>query len=63
MGQSVLEYSHPCDHADVKEMLLSSTNNKSPNLIESRSALFRMKSANSARGRNVHHRSANYKVF
>ncbi|CAL8081167.1 unnamed protein product [Orchesella dallaii] len=59
MGQSLLEFSHPCDQGDVKEMLLC---NSSKAVVESRSALFRLKSANSTRGRNVHHRTTNYKV-
>jgi len=60
MGQSLLEFSHPCDQGDVTDMLLSSNNNKS--VAEARSSLFRMKSTNSTRGRNAHHRSSNYKV-
>ncbi|ODN05678.1 Hypoxia-inducible factor 1-alpha [Orchesella cincta] len=59
MGQSLLEFSHPCDHGDVKDMLLC---NSSKAVVESRTALFRLKSANSTRGRNVHHRTTNYKV-
>lgn len=62
MGQSLLEYSHPCDHTDVKEMLHAGSVLLAPACSISKSALFRMKSANSARGRNVHHRTTNYKV-
>ncbi|XP_028160192.1 hypoxia-inducible factor 1-alpha-like isoform X2 [Ostrinia furnacalis] len=56
MGQSVFEFSHPCDHDEVREALRSSGNGR-------RELLLRLKCTLTSKGRNVHLKSASYKVI
>ncbi|XP_061384554.1 hypoxia-inducible factor 1-alpha isoform X4 [Danaus plexippus] len=56
MGQSVFEFSHPCDHEEVREALRSSKDGK-------RDLLLRLKCTLTSKGRNVHLKSASYKVI
>lgn len=59
MGRSIYEFSHPCDHRDVKDLLRVSQNQE--NLIQ-RSALIRLKCTLTAKGSCVHIRAATDKV-
>lgn len=61
MGQSVYNFSHPCDHADMKDLFTVNKNEKE-NYIN-RSCFFRMKCTITAKGRSVHLRAASYKAI
>ncbi|XP_047511271.1 uncharacterized protein LOC125053762 isoform X2 [Pieris napi] len=56
MGQSVFEFSHPCDHDEIREALRASN-------VGRRDMLLRLKCTITAKGRNVHLKSASYKVI
>ncbi|XP_050671992.1 uncharacterized protein LOC126970235 isoform X3 [Leptidea sinapis] len=56
MGQSVFEFSHPCDHEEIREALRS-------NGAGRRDLLLRLKCTLTSKGRNVHIKSASYKVI
>lgn len=65
MGLSIYDFSHPCDHGDIKEMLAvgkKDGKDHEETATTSRSSTFRMKCTITARGRNVHLRAASYKV-
>ncbi|XP_014477700.1 PREDICTED: protein similar isoform X2 [Dinoponera quadriceps] len=61
MGQSVYEYSHPCDHDELRECLSSKPSEKS----EKRACSFflRLKCTLTSKGRKVNLKSASYKVI
>ncbi|XP_059058214.1 hypoxia-inducible factor 1-alpha-like [Achroia grisella] len=56
MGQSVFEFSHPCDHDEIREALRSNGSGR-------RDFLLRLKCTLTSKGRNVHLKSASYKVI
>ncbi|XP_042868035.1 hypoxia-inducible factor 1-alpha-like isoform X2 [Penaeus japonicus] len=56
MGQSLYEYTHPCDHEEVRELVSA----KGPQ--EPRHAFLRLKCTLTAKGRSVNLKSASYKV-
>nr|XP_026489699.1 hypoxia-inducible factor 1-alpha-like isoform X1 [Vanessa tameamea] len=56
MGQSVFEFSHPCDHDEIREALRAGHDGK-------RDLLLRLKCTLTSKGRNVHLKSASYKVI
>lgn len=56
MGQSLYDYTHPCDHEEVRELMT----NKGPQ--EPRHAFLRLKCTLTAKGRSVNLKSASYKV-
>ncbi|XP_045452892.1 hypoxia-inducible factor 1-alpha isoform X1 [Melitaea cinxia] len=56
MGQSVFEFSHPCDHDEIREALRAGKDGK-------RDLLLRLKCTLTSKGRNVHLKSASYKVI
>ncbi|CAK1552316.1 unnamed protein product [Leptosia nina] len=56
MGQSVFEFSHPCDHDEIREALRASN-------VGRRDLLLRLKCTITSKGRNVHLKSASYKVI
>lgn len=60
MGQSVYEYSHPCDHDELRECLCSKPTDKD----EKRACSFflRLKCTLTNKGRKVNLKSASYKV-
>lgn len=60
MGQSVYEYSHPCDHDELRECLSSKPAEKS----DKRACNFflRLKCTLTSKGRKVNLKSASYKV-
>ncbi|XP_029661512.1 uncharacterized protein LOC115234518 isoform X2 [Formica exsecta] len=61
MGQSVYEYSHPCDHDELRECLCSKPTDKD----EKRACSFflRLKCTLTNKGRKVNLKSASYKVI
>ncbi|XP_058242460.1 hypoxia inducible factor 1 subunit alpha a isoform X2 [Hemibagrus wyckioides] len=61
-GQSVFDFTHPCDHEEIREMLVNRTGSckKSRN---DQSRLLRMKCTLTSRGRTVNLRSATWKVL
>ncbi|XP_034941149.1 hypoxia-inducible factor 1-alpha isoform X2 [Chelonus insularis] len=61
MGQSVYEYSHPCDHDEIRECLLM----KPTDVHEKRPCSFfiRLKCTLTSKGRKVNLKSASYKVI
>ncbi|XP_066601535.1 protein similar isoform X2 [Prorops nasuta] len=61
MGQSIYEYSHPCDHDELRECLES----KSLDINEKRVCSFfqRFKCTLTSKGRKVNLKSASYKVI
>ncbi|XP_026315120.1 hypoxia-inducible factor 1-alpha isoform X2 [Hyposmocoma kahamanoa] len=56
MGQSVFEFTHPCDHDEIREALRSTNKGR-------RELLLRFKCTLTSKGRNVHIKSASYKVI
>ncbi|KAF5271116.1 hypothetical protein FQA39_LY08254 [Lamprigera yunnana] len=60
MGQNVYEYSHPCDHDEIKDMLSSRTQQKSD---LPKSFFIRLKCTLTSKGRSVNLKSATYKVI
>lgn len=60
MGQNVFEYSHPCDHEELREILSSKTQEEcnSP-----KSFFIRLKCTLTSKGRSVNLKSATYKVI
>ncbi|XP_059143272.1 hypoxia-inducible factor 1-alpha-like isoform X2 [Physella acuta] len=65
MGQSIYEFTHPCDHDEIKEMLTvkPSAQQKTPSNTENRIFFLRMKCTLTAKGRNVNLKSATFKVM
>ncbi|GLH05607.1 Protein similar [Gryllus bimaculatus] len=60
MGHSIYDFSHPCDHEEIKEILTV----KSPVLPKiPRSFFIRLKCTLTSKGRNVNIKSATYKVI
>lgn len=66
IGQQVWEYSHQCDHAELREML-QGRRGKEPSVEEQvnmhRDLLVRFKCTLTSRGRSVNIKSASYKVL
>ena len=56
MGQSVYEFSHPCDHDEVRDTLNSTEDDNE------RVFFMRFKCTLTRKGRNVNLKSATYKV-
>lgn len=57
MGQSLFDYTHPCDHDEVRDMMATRTTNNQP-----RHAFLRFKCTLTPKGRSVNLKSATYKV-
>jgi len=60
MGQSIFGFTCESDHHDIKNML--AVKKGDDEVTHQRSGLFKMKNTITGRGRNVHLRSASYKV-
>lgn len=58
MGNSVYEFSHPCDHDEIREVLAVKASADSG----FRSFFVRLKCTLTTKGRNVNLKSATYKV-
>lgn len=58
MGQNIYEFSHPCDHEEIKEIVTAKSNaNSIP-----KSFFLRLKCTLTSKGRSVNLKSATYKV-
>ncbi|XP_067276977.1 hypoxia inducible factor 1 subunit alpha a isoform X2 [Pseudorasbora parva] len=64
-GHSVFEFTHPCDHEELREMLAhrNGLSKKTKELHTNRSFLLRMKCTLTSRGRTVNVKSASWKVL
>lgn len=62
MGQSVFDFTHPCDHDEIKEMLTIKQGTQQLASSDSRKFFLRMKCTLTAKGRSVNLKSATYKV-
>ncbi|XP_051773686.1 hypoxia inducible factor 1 subunit alpha a isoform X2 [Ctenopharyngodon idella] len=64
-GHSVFEFTHPCDHEELREMLAhrNGLSKKAKDLHTNRSFLLRMKCTLTSRGRTVNVKSASWKVL
>jgi hypoxia-inducible factor 1 alpha len=60
MGQNIFEYSHPCDHEEIKEILSAKTREESET---PKSFFIRLKCTLTSKGRSVNLKSATYKVI
>lgn len=61
MGQNIYEYTHPCDHDEIREILSSKTQ-ESSSTDERKSFFIRLKCTLTSKGRSVNLKSATYKV-
>ncbi|XP_062851765.1 hypoxia inducible factor 1 subunit alpha a [Trichomycterus rosablanca] len=62
-GQSVFDFSHPCDHEEIREMLVHNRTGSCKKMRDEQSCLFRMKCTLTNRGRTINIRSATWKVL
>ncbi|XP_056619699.1 hypoxia inducible factor 1 subunit alpha b isoform X2 [Triplophysa dalaica] len=63
-GHSIYDFSHPCDHEELREMLVQRTGSKkSKEQNTERSFFLRMKCTLTSRGRTVNIKSATWKVL
>ena len=60
MGHSIYDFTHPCDHTDIKDLFSVDKTDKAD--CQYRSGFFRMKCTITSKGRSVHLRAASYKV-
>ena len=60
LGHSIFDYSHPCDHEEMREVLLEKTNDEEQ--VLDRNFFIRMKCTLTSKGRNINLKSATYKV-
>ncbi|CAG5134818.1 unnamed protein product, partial [Candidula unifasciata] len=63
IGQSVFDFSHPCDHDEIKEMLTIKQGQHQLTSSDTRNFFMRMKCTLTAKGRNANLKSATYKVL
>lgn len=63
IGQQVWEYSHQCDHEELREILTGRRGSKDEQLNMHRDMLMRLKCTLTSRGRSVNIKSASYKVI
>nr|WNN25275.1 hypoxia-inducible factor 1 [Tubulanus polymorphus] len=61
IGLSIYEFSHPCDHDEIREMLLEKPH-QLENSTDERQFFMRMKCTLTNKGKNVNLKSATYKV-
>ncbi|XP_065168818.1 hypoxia-inducible factor 1-alpha-like isoform X2 [Atheta coriaria] len=62
LGQNIYDYSHPCDHDEIKEMI-SIKNKDQFDSEDTKSFFLRLKCTLTAKGRSVNLKSASYKVI
>ncbi|XP_022911748.2 hypoxia-inducible factor 1-alpha isoform X1 [Onthophagus taurus] len=60
MGQTVYEYSHPCDHDEIREILSTKSHGSKQ---DKKSFFIRLKCTLTSKGRSVNLKSATYKVI
>ncbi|BFZ07059.1 hypothetical protein BsWGS_10098 [Bradybaena similaris] len=63
IGQSVFDFTHPCDHDEIKEMLAIKQGQHQTMSSDTRNFFMRMKCTLTAKGRNANLKSATYKVL
>ncbi|CAG5118905.1 unnamed protein product, partial [Candidula unifasciata] len=63
MGQSIYDFTHPCDHDEIKEMLTTRQNPQQSPISNTKNFFIRVKCTLTSKGRNVNLKSATYKVF
>ncbi|XP_044746845.1 hypoxia-inducible factor 1-alpha isoform X2 [Coccinella septempunctata] len=61
MGQNIFDYSHPCDHEEIRELF--SDKAKDDGNDSQKSLFIRLKCTLTSKGRNVNLKSATYKVL
>lgn len=59
MGQNIFEYSHPCDHDEIRDVISARASETS---IAPKSIFIRLKCTLTSKGRSVNLKSATYKV-
>uniref|UniRef100_A0A8C6WRZ8 Endothelial PAS domain protein 1b n=1 Tax=Neogobius melanostomus TaxID=47308 RepID=A0A8C6WRZ8_9GOBI len=62
-GHSIFDFTHPCDHEEIRENLSSGFAKKSKELTTERDFFMRMKCTVTNRGRTVNLKSASWKVL
>lgn len=62
MGQSMFEFTHPCDHEEIREVLSARPHGHKAPVAEERIFYIRIKCTLTSKGRNVNLKSATYKV-
>ena len=63
IGHSVYDYTHPCDHEEVREILSEKGQPGDSSPKEEKSFFMRFKCTVTSKGRNVNIKSASYKVI
>ncbi|KAL3873009.1 hypothetical protein ACJMK2_036172 [Sinanodonta woodiana] len=63
MGQSLLEFVHPCDHDDIQDLLSHKSFSLKSSQTKNHSFFVRFKCTLTSRGRSVNLKSASYKVI
>uniref|UniRef100_A0A0B6YT30 Hypoxia-inducible factor 1-alpha n=1 Tax=Arion vulgaris TaxID=1028688 RepID=A0A0B6YT30_9EUPU len=63
VGQSVFDFTHPCDHDEIKEVLAIKQAQQQLISSDTRNFFMRMKCTLTAKGRNANLKSATYKVL
>ena len=62
MGQSLYDFSHPCDHEEIRDMLSARASTQKSKGTEDKVFFIRLKCTLTSKGRNVNLKSATYKV-
>uniref|UniRef100_A0A8C6MKR6 Endothelial PAS domain protein 1 n=1 Tax=Nothobranchius furzeri TaxID=105023 RepID=A0A8C6MKR6_NOTFU len=62
-GHSIFDFTHPCDHEEIRENLRTNFRKKGKELITERDFFMRMKCTVTNRGRTVNLKSASWKVL
>uniref|UniRef100_A0A5F8G246 Endothelial PAS domain protein 1 n=1 Tax=Monodelphis domestica TaxID=13616 RepID=A0A5F8G246_MONDO len=62
-GHSIFDFTHPCDHEEIRENLRSGFGKKSKDMSTERDFFMRMKCTVTNRGRTVNLKSATWKVL
>ncbi|XP_076127892.1 hypoxia inducible factor 1 subunit alpha b [Alosa pseudoharengus] len=62
-GHSIFDFAHPCDHEEMREMLVHRTGKKGKEQNTDRSFFLRMKCTLTSRGRTVNIKSSTWKVL
>nr|WNL52992.1 hypoxia-inducible factor 1 alpha subunit [Sinonovacula constricta] len=63
MGQSIYEFSHPCDHDEIQDLLSGQSRSEEDDDGGRRTVLVRLKCTLTSKGRSVNLKSATYKVI
>ncbi|XP_041352992.1 hypoxia-inducible factor 1-alpha-like isoform X2 [Gigantopelta aegis] len=63
IGQSLYDFSHPCDHEEIRDMLSVRASSQKSKGSEDKVFFIRLKCTLTSKGRNVNLKSATYKVL